>query len=364
MNKKIAFVLPTTLGNSGGIKIIFEYAEQINKLGYKCDVIYPLIPSNYKYYKFKSVKKTIKYLFTFCLNMLNYNYNKFKNNYKSVNIIKILSLNLLWKKNFDYNIYVATAWDTYYYIKDLNAKKKYLVQSYETWSGPTNFVEETYKNAEFEYYTISKFLQKELYQKFNTKSTIIYNPIETNIKNSLTKNYENNRYGIIYRHEKNKNFNLIKKFLEENKEYQKKFYCLGRNIPIKYKKLFKKCYDGNNQYEVRQFYLDINTFIMPSNHEGFSLPIMEAISFNNIIISNTTGILLDFCEEIDYISINNNECVKYQDIIKAIYYAEQNSIEKKENSIIKNRLFYEKYIEHTNWINNSKKILHGEDLRR
>lgn len=360
MNKKIAFVLPTTLGNSGGIKMVFLYAREINKLGYQCDVIYPLIPSNYKYYKFKNMKNVLKFFGTLFLNLINYNLKKFSEKYDNVKIVKVNTLKEL--KYLEYESYIATAWDTYYYIKESNAKKKYFVQSYETWSGPSELVEKTYNDSEFEYYTISSFLQKELYSKFNTKSICIQNPLDNILQDNMNKDYESNIYGVMYRTEKNKNFNLIEKFLIENVEYQEKFYCVGRNIPKKYKKLFAKCYDGNSSIELNKFYEDINIFIMPSNHEGFSLPIMEAISFNNMIISNTTGIILDFYDEIKYINIGtkdkkNKNYIKYEDLTKSIDILERMTLEEKKENISSNRKFYKKYMSNVNWAKNSAKII-------
>lgn len=299
MIKKRAFILPTTLGNSGGVKMVFIYAQKLNELGYYSEVIYPIIPSNIELYKLKDIKLCVKFLGTIILNLLNYNRLKYNKKFNKVKIRKVINLNNLEKYQID--SYIATAWDTYYYVKKTTKEKMYFVQSYETWSGPKELVENTYKDNEFRYITITNQLKNRLKEDFNVNSYCIYNPIDFEVLDCF-KNYKK-IYGIIYRHESNKNFKLTIEFLMKNKNFRNRFYLLGRNIPNKYKKLFERVYDGREQEHVRQFYKDINIFIFPSNNEGFGLPILEAIFYKNVVISKKVGILNDFVD-IKYITLD------------------------------------------------------------
>ncbi|MGV3026527.1 glycosyltransferase [Clostridium thermobutyricum] len=344
---KIAFVLPNTLGNSGGIKVVFEYANEFNKNKINCEIIYPIIPTNYRLYKFRSLYSIIKFFGTIILNLLNYNYRKFNNKYKNVRIKKVISLNSLKKIYKEYDILYATAWDTYYYINKFPIDKRYIVQSYETWAGPENLVLDTYKNKEFKYYTITKFLDKKLNN--GLENIVIYNP------NNITNNYENivikndNTYGVIFRRGKNKNFKSIINFLDENYSYKDKFVCLGRNIPSKYKKYFNKIYNGET--EVEQFYKDIDCFIMPSLHEGFGLPILEAISYGNLLISTKTGILEDFSKEIKFFSLSEEKDIKL-----VIDYVDKLKLNEKKYIIESNFEFIKKYNEKNTLEKNIKKL--------
>lgn len=353
---KVGFVLPNTLGNSGGIKVILEYANEFNKRGYECEVIYPLIPSNYRLYKLKNIKQFIKFIGTIVLNIFNYNSKKFNEKYKYIKFRKVCKLSNLKSYEYEYDDLYATAWDTYYYIKDLNVNKKYFVQSYETWAGPEEFVKKTYEDENFKYFVITKYLKEMLHVRHNIISEIVYTPINMISNTKLDKDYSTNIYGVIFRKEKNKNFDIIIKFLNENKSYRNNFVCLARNLPQKYKKYFKKVYDGNNSVE--KFYKEINIFIMTSKHEGFSLPIMEAILFENLLISTKTGILNDL-HDIKYFELDNDKEMKdlmVNSLKENIIEIEKINKIEKEKIIKWNKNIFEEYKRKNNWDKNIEKL--------
>lgn len=308
----IAFVLPTTLGDSGGVKMCFEYASEINKLeNVKCDIIYPIIPSNYKKWKFKSLNQFVKFVGTIIFNLFNYNFKKVHNKYKSVDIKRIYSLKKI--KEMNYDTLIGTSWETIPYIKEtIDNKKIYFVQSYETWAGPSNYIKETYNNEEFLFLVVSNFIKDILKKVHNQDSELVYNPIKTNvdIKNMEEIDFKETKYGVIYRKQNCKNFNLIIEFLNKHPEFQDKFICIGKNIPKKITKYFNEIMDGSDFDNMKKFYKKINTFILPSNIEGFGLTILEAMCYGNVIFSKNHGIIYDIgLSNSNYINLNKNEII-------------------------------------------------------
>ena len=329
--KKIAFVLPTTLGESGGVKIVFEYAALINNLEeIECDVVYPLFPSNVARWKFKKIKELIKYIGTILLNTFNYNYSNYKKKYSNVVIKKIKSLKDI--DSLHYDMLIATAWDTFECVKSSSSnRKKYFVQSYEIWNGPREAVIRTYKDDDVEYITITHFLEKLI----GKKSEIVYNPI-SDLKFGV-KDYETIRYGIIYRNIKYKGFDYVISFLKKYPKYRSQFYVVGRNIPLKYRKYFLFSYDGSSKDGMEEFYKKINILLVPSSNEGFGLPYIESMAKGIVVVSKKTGILYDIGNKNNFIEISVEDryedegvifsIVNEEDIYRNIKYIESMSKE-------------------------------------
>lgn len=324
--KKIAFVLPTTLGESGGVKIVFEYATRINDLNnVQCDVIYPLFPANIDGWKYRNIKTFIKYVGTILLNVFNYNYKRYNKSYSNVVIKKVKHL-----KNIDalhYDMIIATAWDTFKYVKNASSsKKKYFVQSYEIWNGPRETVIETYKDEDVEYLTITHFLEKLI----GKRAKIIYNPIKV-FKFGI-KDYETLKYGVIYRNIEYKGFDCIVSFLKKYPQYRSQFYVVGRNIPLKYKKYFAFVYDGADRCGMEEFYEKINVLVVPSSNEGFGLPYIESMAKGIVVVSKKTGILYDIGDTSNFVEISIEDqygaegvtfsVVEAEEVYKSIKYIE------------------------------------------
>ena len=117
---KINFVIPTP-GNTGGLQVIYKYAEEFQKKGHDVRIYYPLklYLLDYSLNKFRQIMfviyRTLVNIFHFCIC-----HNEKK--YNSKIIMKYVPvINDFFMPNADYII--ATAWPTAYDVAKLSDKK-------------------------------------------------------------------------------------------------------------------------------------------------------------------------------------------------------------------------------------------------
>lgn len=130
---KINFVIPTP-GNTGGLQVIYKYAEEFQKKGHDVRIYYPLklYLLDYSLNKFRQIMfviyRTLVNIFHFCIC-----HNEKK--YNSKIIMKYVPvINDFFMPNADYII--ATAWPTAYDVaklSDKKGKKYYFIQDFEVW---------------------------------------------------------------------------------------------------------------------------------------------------------------------------------------------------------------------------------------
>lgn len=285
---KIAILLPT-LGNSGGVNVICKFALKLTSLGYDVDIIRPIIIPNVKGWRFRKPKEFIKMLVWLPLNLINFNLKKYFNS--NIGFKSVLTLRNIPKS---YDIYIATWWETAYYLNKLqtNKRKLYFIQGYEVWNGNEDLVKETYTYVNFELITISNYLKKIIQCYTNKNIHIIYNEIENNFKINWNLK-ENKSVGIIYRSHKLKGFDNFINYLNLYKSKDLKYYCVGRNIPKKYINNFDFIFDGSDFSQMNEFYNKIEMLVIPSESEGFALPVIEAMSCGVIVSMKQIGISED-----------------------------------------------------------------------
>lgn len=327
---KIAILLPT-IGNSGGVSVVYNLAKKLSERGNEVDIIRPIIIPNVKGWRFRDLKETMKLLAWIPLNLLNYNINKYRN--PKVGMRKILSLKYL---PTDYDSYIATWWETAYYLNKIeNVDKYYLVQGYEIWNGNKELVEETYNYNDFKIFTISEYL-KSIIENYTTNEVqIIYNEIQMHKFTRTSSLKEKSSIGIIYRSNKIKGFDMFINYLDKYRNERLKYYCIGREIPEKYHEKFDQIFDGNSLDEMELFYNKISLLVLPSETEGFGLPIVEAMLCGTIVAVKKVGIAYELLQDgINSIIMDNN---LPEDINKAInYYL---SLTPNELNIIGNNAF-------------------------
>jgi O-antigen biosynthesis protein len=151
--KSICYIIPTT-NITGGVAVVCEHLNRLQKLGFKCLIASYDNKTNLSWFPNQSVK------------VIPLKGNK--------NIIE------------QYQGVVATGWVTAYELLLLDVKNKfYLVQSDETRFYPKGSylktqVRRTYKFP-FKFITIAKWLQKFLKENFNQNSFYVPNGINTDI---------------------------------------------------------------------------------------------------------------------------------------------------------------------------------------
>jgi len=128
---KVTFVLPL-LAFSGGIKVIFEYANKLQQRGHQVHIIAPIIPASWwMYIRRQGLKETIIKYFKGSKAIHSLNKSRVK-------IIKIPILNPFLFGIFvpDSDIIIATSWETAYFVNALpkwKGEKFYFIQGYEIW---------------------------------------------------------------------------------------------------------------------------------------------------------------------------------------------------------------------------------------
>ncbi|MBK9331144.1 MAG: hypothetical protein IPM96_01775 [Ignavibacteria bacterium] len=140
---KINFIVPE-ISRTGGMRIIFEYANRLTSRGHEVTLYTPVIPfNNYKGSVMKHyLKYQIKYAKNIVVNGKKLPANIYRHNFK---------FEFLWLFNNytvrDADAVIATSWTTSYIVNKLNAskgKKFYLIQDYENWNSNELYVDKSY----------------------------------------------------------------------------------------------------------------------------------------------------------------------------------------------------------------------------
>ncbi len=290
---KINFILPFA-GNRpiGGFKIIYEYANRLSERGHRVNLIHPS-------YTFREdFLRNSKYFASYYYRKLNKSYvpNWFELN-KNVNVMWVRSIENRFIPDAD--ILIASAWRTAKCSLRLDSdkgKKFYFIQHYETWNGPEDEVNETWKMP-FKKIVISKWLQQ-IAESLGEKAEYIPNGLDFN-EFSLDNDpadRDPNRVMMLFNELKFKGCESgIQALVELKKE--KKFLeadLFGvcdrpTSLPewIKY-------YKSPDRKLLRKLYNECAVFISPSLSEGFGLTSAEAMMCGASLAASLTGGHMEF----------------------------------------------------------------------
>lgn len=272
---RIIFVLQT-MGLSGGIKIVFEHASRLAEAGFAIEV-WGLDHKTTPWSDIVSEKIMIR---TFT------NYERLSNALAHEEAIK-----------------VATWWETAFPIWLGSVNKgipAYFIQEFESWFYPNDIVAQSavvscYRK-EFKNMTTSKYNLNEI-KNLGLKAVAI--PCGYDDKTyKVLKNVEREENVIlaIGRTFFQKNFNFTFKAWKSLGEYRPDMWLFGiephmENMDTKIT-YFKK---PSNE-AVNELYNKATIFVQTSRHEGFSLPILEAMAAGCPVICTDAHGNRDFCE--------------------------------------------------------------------
>lgn len=171
---KIAFFLitPSSSSSSGGYRTLLNYIKYLNDNGYTVDLYFN------KFLNYSKIKKIKNIYGIHCDKKIkrNSNLNKIIDNIKKYNVIDIDKNNYYigFKCQRNYNILIANAWqtaDSVYNNKKCADKIYYIIQDREELFYPSNpSLQKSVLNTlkpEFNYYFITKYLEKYFKQKYN-----------------------------------------------------------------------------------------------------------------------------------------------------------------------------------------------------
>jgi len=291
---KITFIAPGT-GLYGGIRVIFEYANHLCARGHSVSVVYPLIPMRWgaKWYNLKTLLRMGLGFMTNIIQGVRVDWFDLK-----ANLIRVPRF--AEKYIPDADIIVATMWETTYYVSNFGknkGEKFYLIQHYETWTGPEEKVDNTYKLG-LRNIVISTWLKRILQDKLKAPVEAVV-PDAVNLDHFYPDGKERNndpiRVLIPFRKEKWKGTeDGIKAFeCARQKHSDIKLVMFGLNPGIgvpRYAEFHRRPHGDR----LRQIYNSCDIFVFPSHFEGFGLPPMEAMACKCAVVSTDVGGIPDF----------------------------------------------------------------------
>lgn len=285
---RITFLVPCK-DLAGGLKVVTAYGNALLRKGHSVTVVYPrrIFPTKEK------LRRQIKGWL--------YNENDHLDYFRG-NLIEVDEIN---ETNVpDGDILIATAWQTVEESKNFTSakgKKFYLIQHYETWSGDSKVVDETYKNKEYTKIVISNWL-KEIIEKVSGEKNIALIP---NGRDLFLSEYKGDGFarkydiGMLYSTVKFKRSDvglealkiIIQKFPEIKiilfgSEYP------NETLPSKNFTIFRR----PPQEEIPNLYQSTRIWISSSDSEGFCLPALEAICSGCAVVSTNSGGVVDIIE--------------------------------------------------------------------
>ncbi len=300
----INFILPS-IGVSGGVRVVMEYANRLQDRGHDVSVIYPTILSSQLLLRFDPQNYFLKRLFYNTIKLF-----RLEGKIKPVEQldrfdlkVKLIEVPTLDEKYLpEADIVVATWWETAIYVSKYNCnkgKKFYLIQHHEVWGGPKNLVEGTYKLNLIKI-VIAKWLYSKLSDLGVSLSEMKYIPNGINFHRfKLTRDIEDRpkKVVMIYSHNTFKrSFDGIKALklvkdkcsdleavlfgIQSRPDYLPEWIEYVKNPPQD--KLVEDIYNGSSIY------------LCSSLTEGWHLPPAEAMACGCALVSTDIGGVEDY----------------------------------------------------------------------
>ena len=297
---KITFILPSYPRKPvGGYKIVYEYANHLTERGHSVNVVHPRKVKNLNplvYVKGKLINYTLCFYRRFI---------KPKPNWQFINPkVRLFYIpEPLPRYLPQADVIFATSWAIAKYMysyPESKGKKCYLFQHYETWSGPKEKVDATWKSS-FYKIVVSKWLymiglslgaENMFYIPNGIDFNLfkVLNPIEKRaplISMMYSKiSWKGAKEGI-------KALNLVKKEFPFLKAIFFGVGKRGREIPewIEYRE------NPSQKNLVKEIYNKSSIFLCPSHKEGFALPPAEAMASGCAVVTADCGGVRDFARD-------------------------------------------------------------------
>lgn len=296
---KIVFTVNTT-GLTGGIKVIFEYANRLQARGHEVLIVYPynLTDQDFPHLPgWIAILKRIKFL-------LYPNITWFK---LAVPVKRVPRLTDQYLPDAD--IVIATANETADFVAKLNrskGEKFYFIQGFETWSRKPSLVEATW-HLPLKKIVIANWLKDQALALNEAVSAVIPNGIDSKQFFPSPKPQTNPPVIFALLHPlpikgtadlitalkrlqtQGEAFKLVGFSAYPLQKLLKEFPHLG-SIDLEFH--YKPEID-----QLRQLYSDAEVFVSPSHSEGFPLTPMEAMACQTAVVATAVGGILDYAED-------------------------------------------------------------------
>ena len=289
----INFVVPF-VEKTGGIQVVFTYANELQKRGHDVKIYYPFFPYPMSYTGIRYIEKFMKTMFN--------GFFRHRWRVEWFNLLAPLKLVPVINKHTirDADAIIATAWPTAYDISLLpknKGTKFYFIQHYEIWSGEKEKVDNSYK-LELNQIVIAKWLRDLMIDRFNRKNVFIcHNGINLSefFPDRLYKKQKHRFEILLLAHPVElkgmKDGIRVVNYLKENGyDVGLKLFGMGKcdGIPD-----YAELYINPSKDELRRLYSNSDVYLFPSWQEGWGLTVIEAMACKCAVVGNEVGCLLD-----------------------------------------------------------------------
>jgi len=292
---RIQFIVPSIRTLTGGFRVVIEYCHELQKRSHQVTIIYPIWPYDFRRH-ITDWQPLIGRFYEFTMNLLHY---KSPPSWLYANI-KVLGVPLISNAYIPAaDVTIATAWPTAYSLAKLNdhiGRRYYLIQGYETWSGPKKRVDDSWK-LPLRRLVVSSWLKNIGQSQLHVDCEgPVMNGVNTGSFYNLNKVYNHPLHlGFIY------NPQIIKgaKYVLEAMDAIHQLYpditmqSFGHVRPPALP-AYIDFFDQPSQTKIRELYNNWDIFISPSLEEGWGLPSMEAMACKCAVVTTNVGGVPDY----------------------------------------------------------------------
>lgn len=294
---KINIIIPG-VGLSGGIRVLFKYAELLKEKGH--DVVFYTPIKAYDVKNNKSDLLNKGHVVTNSLKRVNAYCFK-KNQNKTGFDVTVKAIPFIADKFIrDGDVLLATAWPTAYSVAKLDenkGKKVYFVQDYEIWNNE-KLGKKSY-TLPLKKITISTWIKSKLIEQLHTTDIpIVYDGLDIDVFHNKKTEYYNgkNELKILMLYH-----NLSKKGVEDgllaydmlkakNLNVKLSMFGLDRNPKIPSDVTY---YCDPTREKLKKLYNESDVFLYTSREEGWGLTPLEAMASGCVVVGTNTGCMLD-----------------------------------------------------------------------